>query len=223
MDYETGARAGDASSGARGFVLALVGLLGIVAGGAALAGGYAYYMAQPGTPAAATAKAAPARSATPAQAPAPVVLSAGRALPMPDSEPETKPKLRRPDEGSRRASATRAPDGHFYFETFVNGTRIVSMFDTGAGRVALTYEDAVRMGVDVRQLNYDIVTSTANGTGRASSIVLASVRVGDITKNNVQASILPKGSLGVTLLGQAFSLRLKSYRYERSELILIDD
>lgn len=127
-----------------------------------------------------------------------------------------------PSQG-RQATARRAADGQFYFETAVTGTGIRMMFDTGASVVALRAEDAARAGIAVNALDYSVVINTANGTSRAAPITLDVVRVGDIVRRDVAAIVLKPGRLGISLLGQSFMSKLSGYRYEGGELILQAD
>lgn len=147
-----------------------------------------------------------ARSVPPPPAPSVAIM---RPLPIPSQ--------------SRQATAQRAADGQFYFETAISGTGIRMMFDTGASLIALRAEDAVRAGIAVNALDYNIIINTANGTSRAAPVMLDMVRVGDIVRRNVAAMVLKPGRLGVSLLGQSFMSKLAGYRYERGELILQAD
>lgn len=164
---------------------------------------------------------APERQAAPAPAgrppSAPAVLPTGQA----PSAAMTRP-LPVPPQG-RQASARRAQDGQFYFDTALNGASIRMMFDTGASAISLRAEDAARAGIAVNALNYSITVNTANGTTTAAPVMLDTVRVGDVTRRNVLAIVSRPGQLGVSLLGQTFMSKLSGYRFERGELILQGD
>ena len=45
-------------------------------------------------------------------------------------------------------------NGHFFFDTVVNGVDVPMMFDTGAHWVSLRAEDAAKVGINVSSLNY---------------------------------------------------------------------
>ncbi len=119
-----------------------------------------------------------------------------------------------------QASARRGADGHFYFDTSLNGTVIRMVFDTGATAVALRAEDAARAGINVNALEYSIRVNTANGVTTAAPVWLETLQVGDITLRRVLATVSRPGQLGVSLLGQSFMSKLEGYRFERDELTL---
>lgn len=122
----------------------------------------------------------------------------------------------------RQTSARRAQDGHYYFDTALNGASasIRMMFDTGATSVALRAEDAAQAGIDVSSLDYSIISHTANGTTTVAPVRLDSLQVGGITHRNVRATVSRPGRLGVSLLGQSFMSKLAGYRFEKDELVL---
>ncbi len=122
-----------------------------------------------------------------------------------------------------QASARRAADNHYYFDTVVSGMTVRMMFDTGAGMVTLRAEDAGRAGIAVNGLSYNVRLQTANGATEAALVMLDSLRVGDITRWNVPAWVSRPGKLHVSLLGQSFMGKLAGYRFERGELILQGD
>ena len=67
------------------------------------------------------------------------------------------------------------------------------MVDTGASIVALTYEDAERAGVYVRDSDFTQRVRTANGMARVAPVTLDRVSIGDITVRNVPAAVSERG------------------------------
>jgi aspartyl protease family protein len=118
------------------------------------------------------------------------------------------------------AVAVRRRDGHFAFETVVNGRPLTMMFDTGASSVVLRAEDAVRIGVETGKLNYSIPVSTANGTAMAAPYTIDTITVGKITVRRVRGLVARPGALGESLLGQSFLDRLAGYSVEKNRLVL---
>lgn len=98
--------------------------------------------------------------------------------------------------------------GHFVFEGAVNDRPLTFMADTGASIVALTYEDAKRVGLSPHSLDFSARVSTANGIARVAPVMLDRVRVGDITIRDVPAAVAEEGALGTNLLGMTFLGRL---------------
>jgi aspartyl protease family protein len=92
--------------------------------------------------------------------------------------------------------------------------------DTGASAVALSYEDASRIGLKPRNLKYDVKVSTANGEGRAARVMLREVEIGSVRVQNVEGLVLQEGALRGTLLGMSFLGRLRSFKIEDGKLIL---
>lgn len=101
--------------------------------------------------------------------------------------------------------------GHFVVDGQVNGGAVRFLLDTGATTIALSSGDADRLAIDYRKGQAGMM-STANGTAIAYRIVLDSVRVGDITVNNVEASVIQGNALPVALLGMSFLNRMEMKR-----------
>ena len=191
-----------AASPANPAVLALSGVAGIAIGGAVLLVAYGGFQGWFATePRAAVERKAPPPPAKP--------VAAAPVRPPPPPVPK-----------SGEASARRAPNGHFYFDTAVNGVTARMMFDTGASYVALRWEDAGRLGIPVSSLEFTGRVLTANGSTEVAPVMLDTVRIGDIVRRNVPALVSRPGKLNVNLLGQTFMSRLKGYRFEGNELVL---
>ncbi len=110
--------------------------------------------------------------------------------------------------------------GHFVFTAAVNDRPATFMADTGATLVALTYEDAVRLGLSPHTLDFSARVETANGVARVAPIKLDRVRVGDIMVRDVPALVAEKSALATNLLGMSFLGRLNSFQIQGSELVL---
>jgi aspartyl protease family protein len=97
------------------------------------------------------------------------------------------------------------PRGHFVTTAWINGMETPAMIDTGATSVALSSDEAARMGI--RYVGQPMVQiSTAAGIKHAYRVNLAAVRVGGVTLNNVEAVVMEggKAQLGITLIGMSF-------------------
>ncbi len=110
--------------------------------------------------------------------------------------------------------------GHYITSASINNRSVEVMVDTGASAVALSYEDASRIGLKPRNLKYDVKVSTANGEGKAARVMLREVEIGTVRVQNVEGLVLQEGALRGTLLGMSFLGRLRSFKIEDGKLIL---
>jgi aspartyl protease family protein len=124
--------------------------------------------------------------------------------------------------GPVRVSAASAPsngqqivipagrNGHFRTIGQINGRSVEFMVDTGASVVSMGQAEADMLGVDYRNGTPGLAR-TANGVIPTRSVMLRSVRVGDVEIANVEASVSP-GTLGIVLLGNSFLTRFQMKR-----------
>ncbi|MBI3707602.1 MAG: TIGR02281 family clan AA aspartic protease [Proteobacteria bacterium] len=116
--------------------------------------------------------------------------------------------------------ALRADTGrHFRAVAEVNGQRVQFVVDTGASDVALTREDARRVGIDVDRLVYSVPYRTANGTGFGAAVRIDRIRLGDIALDDV-AGHVAQGDMDQSLLGMSFLRRLSGMEIRGNEMIL---
>ena len=113
-----------------------------------------------------------------------------------------------------------ADDGHFYADAEINGTSIRMLADTGASMVVLSEADAERAGINVGDLNFTLVVSTANGQANAAEVTLDEVRIGSIVRQDVRAAV--SRGLSGSLLGMSFFQTLSKVSIESNELALKD-
>jgi aspartyl protease family protein len=112
--------------------------------------------------------------------------------------------------------------GHFETRAEINGRPVEVMIDTGATLIALTYEDAERAGIYMKDSDFTQRSQTANGIARAAPVMLDRVTIGDITVRNVRASVSERGRLQVTLLGMSFLSRLSRTEMRKGTLVLYE-
>ena len=117
------------------------------------------------------------------------------------------------------ASVVKAADGHFWADGAVNGKSVHFLVDTGASAVALTLDDARRLGIEPRDLNYTYQVTTAAGQVRAAKVSLASISVAGAQVQNVDALVIEKG-LQSSLLGMTYLGRLSQLEATQTALIL---
>ena len=94
------------------------------------------------------------------------------------------------------------------------------MVDTGASLVALSAEDAAKVGIRPNPGAYSRPISTANGNVMVAPVRIRELRVGDIAVRDVEAVVVPEGRLGTSLLGMSFLRRLKGFDMAGGRLTL---
>jgi aspartyl protease family protein len=113
-------------------------------------------------------------------------------------------------------------NGHYFAEADINGTTVAVMVDTGATGVALSYDDAEKVGLRPHGLDFDTPIATANGMVRAARVQLRRVEVDNVRVRDVEGLVLPDGAMRGSLLGMSFLSRLSSFRIENGVLYLKD-
>jgi aspartyl protease family protein len=100
--------------------------------------------------------------------------------------------------------------GHFQTHGSINGHSVRFLVDTGASLVSMGASDAKRLGLDLEHAERGI-SNTANGAVTSYRLRLNNVKVGEITLNNVEASVLPQ-NMPFVLLGMSFLNRTRMER-----------
>ena len=101
--------------------------------------------------------------------------------------------------------------GHFTTVGVVNGVSLRFLVDTGASSVVLSSADARRAGVNYLAGTRGL-TQTANGVVQVYAVKLDTLRIGDITLNNVDATVIEGDKLPIALLGMSFLNRMEMKR-----------
>lgn len=109
-----------------------------------------------------------------------------------------------------RAQVLRTADGHYWAEAMIDGRVVRVLVDTGASVVALTRDDAWRLGIDLQPEDFISPVNTASGPARAARVTLSSVSVGGARVERVEAMVVEKG-LTQSLLGMSYLGRLSSF------------
>jgi len=117
-----------------------------------------------------------------------------------------------PDSGLQRATLVADAKGHFFTTAVVNGVSMPFMVDTGATMVTLSSGHAKAAGIAYTSGERGMM-QTANGITVAYKVKLDTVRLGDITLNNVDGVVLENQQLGrFGLLGLSFLNRTEMRR-----------
>jgi aspartyl protease family protein len=146
-----------------------------------------------------------------------VVLDAHAQRPAPSALTLTAPAPAPAMGGA--ASVMKGDDGHYWAEATVNGTAVRFLVDTGASAVALSAEDAERLGLQPASLTYDYTVNTASGQARAAKVKLATISVSGAEVDDVDAFVIDKG-LQTSLLGMTYLGRLSKFEATPEALIL---
>ena len=114
--------------------------------------------------------------------------------------------------GAQRTTLTSDARGHFFTTAVVNGVSMRFIVDTGASMVTISSSDAKRAGVSYLSGERRLM-QTANGGSPAYRVKLDTVRLGDITLNNVDGLVVDGNTLGgAGLLGMSFLNRIEMRR-----------
>ena len=111
-------------------------------------------------------------------------------------------------------------NGHYVVTATINNQAIKALVDTGATVVALSYEDADKVGLHPHSLTFDAGVATANGQVKAARVRLSRVEIDNVRVNDVEALVLPPGALQGTLLGMSFLSKLSSFSAANGTLTL---
>ncbi len=139
----------------------------------------------------------------------------------PSSQPVVAASTR-PPAPSAPATLTVAADsrGHYLVHPTIENYRVKMMVDTGASIVALTAEDARALGISAGPNPRHMQLGTANGSVTGFRTVIREIRLGGIVVRDVDAVVLPKGALGISLLGNSFLGKLGGYEVQTGRMVL---
>ena len=117
------------------------------------------------------------------------------------------------------AQVMRAADGHYWAEARIDGRAVRVLVDTGASVVALTREDALRLGLKLTPADFTRTVNTASGPARAAAVTLSSVSIASAEVHDVQALVVEAG-LEQSLLGMSYLGRLSAFEATPTALTL---
>lgn len=123
-----------------------------------------------------------------------------------------------PSSGSGQVILGADERGHFITTGTINGGTVQFLVDTGATMISMGRGDARRVGIDYRKGQKGL-SNTANGVAPVYKVKIDTVRVGEITLNNVDALVHDQ-DLPWVLLGMSFLNRVEMRR-EGDNLTLI--
>ena len=112
----------------------------------------------------------------------------------------------------------RNSDRHFYADANVNGRSVHFLVDTGASEIALTEQDARKVGIEVDPQKYELIGQGASGMVRGQYIELNKVDLGGIQQSSAKAVVVQGAS--VSLLGQPFLENVDEIVIRKGEMTL---
>jgi aspartyl protease family protein len=146
-----------------------------------------------------------------------ITLVAGAALgffwPMRSAEP-AEPKA------AIEVRLNRSSDRHYYATASVNGHDVRFLVDTGASEIALTEDDARKVGVKFDPTKYGLLGEGASGYVRGQYVQLDDVRLDGIHLGGAKAVVVEGAD--VSLLGQPFLEKVDEIVIRKGEMILRD-
>lgn len=112
--------------------------------------------------------------------------------------------------GGREVVIPVGSGGHFVLDGAINGRVTRFMVDTGATSVALSREEADRLGLDLKGAR-TLMSSTAAGVVPVQQIMLARLRLGEVELANITAVVTP-APMPYVLLGNSALSRFQMRR-----------
>lgn len=123
--------------------------------------------------------------------------------------------------GPGEVAIVRAGNGEFLVRgTAAGGVRLQFILDTGASAVVLRAEDAARLGLRIRKLDYDVDVSTANGHTLTAETTIPELTIGSLVERDVPALVAKPGALHENLLGMTFLDRLAGFSIAGNKLTM---
>lgn len=122
------------------------------------------------------------------------------------------------DGQARETVLERERNGHFYVHAKVNGELVRFLVDTGASGVALTVEDAQRIGLPFSPDEFQHVGEGAAGPIRGKLVRLDEVDIDGKKVTDVSGAILEGSQM--SLLGQSYLSRMGEVQMRGDYMVL---
>lgn len=112
----------------------------------------------------------------------------------------------------------RADSGHFHARALVNGQPVEFIVDSGATMVALTVDDARRIGIPVDPSRFRVIGRGASGPVRGQAVTLDRVSIDGKEVRTLRGAVVE--GLAVSLLGQSYLARIGAVEMTGDEMVL---
>jgi aspartyl protease family protein len=147
------------------------------------------------------------------------VVVAGVAIGLAWPSGDQQSKAVAADSGEPRETVLeREANGHFYVNAKVNGEVVRFIVDTGATGVALTEDDARRVGLAFSPSEFEYVGEGAAGPVRGKLVTIDKIEVDGKTVEDVSGAVLQGGDL--SLLGQSYLSRMGEVQMRGDYMVL---
>lgn len=110
-------------------------------------------------------------------------------------------------------------DGHFWVNANVNNKPVRFLIDSGATTTAINLTTAQDTGIEVSQMGFPVLLSTANGDVEAQRGQIQLLEVGPMTINDLPV-VVADAFGDSNVIGMNFLSKLDSWRVEDNEMIL---
>ena len=114
----------------------------------------------------------------------------------------------------------RSSDRHFYATASVNGRDVRFLVDTGASEIALTEDDARKVGIKFDPAKYELLGEGASGFVRGQYVELDKIQLEGLHQNAAKAVVVEGAN--VSLLGQPFLENIDEIVIRKGEMVLRD-
>ena len=108
--------------------------------------------------------------------------------------------------------------GQFHLTAGVNGGEVEFLVDTGADMVALTEEEAQKLGLGLSPGDFVPMMQTASGVGNGATVRLNELDVGGMVLRDVDAVVVQ--GLTTNLLGQAVLRQLGGVELKGDKMVI---
>ena len=149
-----------------------------------------------------------------------LILLAGTAAAIATVTPQPFAKAESLPMALRMVEIRAGDHGHYVTTASIEHIPVMVLVDTGASKVALSFEDAERIGLNPFALDFDQPVATANGVVEAALVTLDRVEIENVVVHDVAGIVLPQGAMKGTLLGMSFLNRLSGFRISDGTLYL---
>lgn len=110
-------------------------------------------------------------------------------------------------------------DGHFRINALMNGQNVNMLLDTGASMVALSKDDAKRLGYSYTDKDFTQQGSTASGKVKFIEVKIRNIKIGNMVFKDVPAAIIDQPNVPA-LLGMSFISAFKKVEITENKLFI---